>query len=39
MTGTAQVGSHRCSYAWYTLPSTTGVATHFIGGGMVMLLQ
>jgi hypothetical protein len=32
-------GSHRCSYAWLSLPSTTGNATHFIGGGMVMLLQ
>ena len=30
---------HRCSYAFYAVPSTTGVGTHFVGGGMVMLLQ
>lgn len=36
---TPVIGAHRCSYGWYTIPSTTGVATQFIGGGMVMQLQ
>ncbi len=39
MGSTPIVNAHRCSYAWYTIPSTTGTATHFIGGGMVMNLQ
>ncbi|MFO1050936.1 MAG: hypothetical protein U1F36_01820 [Planctomycetota bacterium] len=30
---------HRCAYAWYGLPSTTGTATVFVGGGMVMQLM
>ncbi|MEZ5963366.1 MAG: hypothetical protein R3F56_05915 [Planctomycetota bacterium] len=33
------VPAHRCSYGWYSTPSTTGVATQFIGGGLVMQLQ
>ena len=37
MSGTPLSG-HRCSYAWLSLPSTTGAATHFIGGGVVLQL-
>ncbi len=29
---------HRCCYGWFSLPSTTGTATVFVGGGMVMQL-
>lgn len=39
MSATSTTGSHRCSYGWYSMPSATGTATHFVGGGMVMLLQ
>jgi hypothetical protein len=38
LTATAVTNQHRCSYGWYSLPGA-GVATHFIGGGMVLLLQ
>ena len=40
--GTPSAGvQHRCSYGWYSIPSTTGFAAsaHFTGGGIVMLLQ
>jgi hypothetical protein len=36
---TTYLNSPRCSYGWTSLPTTTGSATHFVGGGMVMLLQ
>ena len=39
MPSASAAAPHRCSYAYTSLPSTTGIATHFIGGGMVMLLQ
>jgi hypothetical protein len=30
------IATHRCSNGWFTLPSMTGIALHFVGGGMVM---
>ena len=40
MTLTASIfpSPHRCSYA-YVSPATNSTATHYVGGGMVMLLQ
>lgn len=39
LAATAVTNQHRCSYGWYTVPSTLGTATHFVGGGMVLQLQ
>lgn len=39
ITSTTFSGAERCAYGWYTIPSTTGIATMFFGGGMVMQLQ